>query len=42
MSKKLRDTDLVALLEATDSFSVLYPTNYFFAIFRNLLFKMQF
>lgn len=41
MSKKLIDTDLVVLLEITDSFSVLYPTNYIFVIFRNLLFKMQ-
>lgn len=41
MSKKLRDVDLVALLEITDSFSALNPTNCIYALFRNLLFKMQ-
>lgn len=41
MSKKLIDTDLVVLLEITDSFSVLYPTNCIFVIFQNLLFKMR-
>ena len=41
MSKKLLEAALVALFDITDSFTVLYPTNCIFVIFRNLSFKMQ-
>ncbi len=41
MSKRLPEKALVALLDITVFFAALYPANFTFVIFQNLLFKMR-